>query len=44
VLRAKARTGLNRVRAINLDALPNIVGGRAHQAVADDVSQRSIRS
>jgi beta-N-acetylhexosaminidase len=42
VLRAKARTGLNRVRAVNLDALPNIVGGRAHQAVADDVSQRSI--
>ena len=42
VLRAKARTGLNRIRAVNLDALPNIVGGRAHQAVADEVSQRSI--
>jgi len=42
VLRAKAQTGLNRVRAVSLDALPNIVGGRAHQAVADEVSQRSI--
>jgi hypothetical protein len=42
MLRAKARTGLNRIRAVNLDALPNIVGGRAHQAVADEVSQKSI--
>jgi beta-N-acetylhexosaminidase len=42
VLRAKAQAGLHRVRAVNLDALPNIVGGRAHQAVADEVSQRSM--
>jgi len=42
VLRAKAWTGLNRTRAVNLDALPNIVGGRAHQAVADEIAQRSI--
>lgn len=42
ILRAKARTGLNRVRAVNLDALPALVGGRAHQAVADEVSQKSI--
>jgi len=42
VLRAKAKTGLHRVRAVSLDALPNIVGGRAHQAVAEDVSQRSM--
>jgi beta-N-acetylhexosaminidase len=42
VLRAKARVGLNRVRAVNLDALSNIVGGRTHQAVADEASQRSI--
>ena len=34
ILRAKARAGLHRTRAVNLDALPNIVGGRAHQAVA----------
>lgn len=42
LLRAKARAGLNRTRAVNLDALANIVGGRAHQAVADEVSQKSI--
>ena len=42
LLRAKARTGLHRTRAVNLDALPNIVGGRAHQAIADEVSQKSI--
>src|SRR4051794_13492863 len=42
VLRAKAFAGLHRTRAVSLDALANIVGGRAHQAVADTVSQRSI--
>jgi len=42
ILRAKARTGLHRTRAVNLEALPNVVGGRAHAAVADDVSRRSI--
>ena len=42
ILRAKAMTGLNRVRAVNLDQVPNVIGGRAHQAVADEVSQRSI--
>ena len=42
VLRAKAFAGLHRARAVNLDALAGIVGGRAHQAVADEVSQRSI--
>jgi hypothetical protein len=42
ILRAKAATGLHHARAVNLDALPNIVGGRAHQAVADEVSRRSI--
>src|SRR5262245_1877979 len=42
VLRAKARSGLHRSRAVSLDALPNVVGVRAHQAVADEVSRRSI--
>jgi beta-N-acetylhexosaminidase len=42
ILRAKAATGLHHARAVSLDALPNIVGGRAHQAVADEVSRRSI--
>jgi beta-N-acetylhexosaminidase len=42
VLKAKARAGLHRVRTVNLDALPNVVGTRAHQAVADAISQKSI--
>jgi beta-glucosidase-like glycosyl hydrolase len=42
VLRAKAFAGLHHVRAVNLDALANVVGGRAHQAVADELSQKSI--
>ena len=42
ILRAKAFAGLNRTRAVNLDALPTIVGGREHQAIADEVSQRSM--
>jgi beta-glucosidase-like glycosyl hydrolase len=42
VLRAKARAGLHRVRSVSLDALPDVVGTRAHQAVADAVSRQSI--
>ena len=42
ILRAKARAGLHRVRPVNLDALPTVVGSRAHQAVADAVSRKSI--
>jgi beta-N-acetylhexosaminidase len=42
VLRAKAMTGLHRARTVNLDALANIVGGRAHEAVADEISKKSI--
>lgn len=42
ILRAKAKAGLHRVRAVNLDAISNIVGTRANQAIADRVSQRSM--
>jgi beta-glucosidase-like glycosyl hydrolase len=42
VLRAKAMMGLHRTRSVNLDALANIVGGRAHEAVADAISEKSI--
>ncbi len=42
ILRAKARLGLHRARAVDLGAVSAVVGGRAHQAVADEVSQRSI--
>ena len=42
VLKAKARAGLHRARAVDLDTLPTVVGTRAHQAVADAVSRKSI--
>jgi beta-N-acetylhexosaminidase len=42
ILRAKARAGLHRTKLVNLDAVSNILGTRAHQAIADEVSQRSI--
>jgi beta-N-acetylhexosaminidase len=42
ILEAKARLGLHRSRAVNLDAVPLSVGGRKHDAVARAVSERSI--
>ncbi len=42
VLRAKARLGLQRVRTVNLDAVATVVGGRAHRAVADEISRRAV--
>ena len=42
LLEAKARFGLHRSRLVSLDALPASVGTRAHQAVAREVSQRSV--
>jgi beta-N-acetylhexosaminidase len=42
ILRAKARAGLHKARAVNLEEIPKVVGTRAHQAVADAVSERSI--
>jgi beta-N-acetylhexosaminidase len=42
VLRAKASVGLHVRRAIDLDAVPENVGGRAHQAVAQEAFTRSI--
>jgi beta-N-acetylhexosaminidase len=42
ILRAKARAGLRRTRAVNLDAIAGVVGTRANQAIADEVSRRSI--
>jgi beta-glucosidase-like glycosyl hydrolase len=42
ILRAKARLGLHTQRLVDLDALPTLVGGRAHAAVADEVSRRAI--
>lgn len=42
VLRAKARVKLHRTRAVNLQSIPTIVGGRTHAAVAERVSQRAV--
>ena len=42
ILRAKARAGLHRTKTVNLDAVSNIVGTRANQAIADEISRRSI--
>jgi beta-glucosidase-like glycosyl hydrolase len=42
ILEAKARLGLHRVRAVNLDSVPLSVGGRKHDAVARAVSERGV--
>ena len=42
ILEAKARLGLHRTRTASFDALPTLVGGRKHQAVARAVSERAI--
>jgi beta-glucosidase-like glycosyl hydrolase len=42
ILRAKARLGLAKTRTVPLDDVPKFVGGRAHAAVADALSQKSI--
>jgi len=42
VLRAKASVGLHVQRALDLDAVPAKIGGRAHQAVAQEAWTRSM--
>jgi beta-N-acetylhexosaminidase len=42
ILRAKASLGLHVNRLIDLDAVPNKVGGRQHLAIAQEASERSI--
>jgi beta-N-acetylhexosaminidase len=42
ILRAKGRLSLHRQRQVDLGAVPNRVGTRAHAAVADEVSRRSV--
>lgn len=42
ILRAKARANLHRNRMVNLEQISTTVGTRRNQAVADDVSRRSI--
>jgi len=42
VLTAKARLGLHKTKIAPLDDIPSAVGGRAHAAVAQALSQKSI--
>jgi beta-N-acetylhexosaminidase len=42
VLRAKARLGLHRARSVPVEEVARVVGGRAHQAVARAISERSV--
>jgi beta-N-acetylhexosaminidase len=42
ILSAKARLGLHRVRAVDLEAVPAAVGGRAREAVAVEIAARAI--
>ena len=42
ILRAKARLGLQQNRFVDLQAVAEKVGGRAHDAVAQEVSRRAI--
>lgn len=42
VLAAKAALGLHRERTVDLDRIPEVVGGRAHAALAEEIAARSI--
>jgi beta-N-acetylhexosaminidase len=42
VLEAKAQLGLHQERVVDLERVADVVGGRAHRAVADAVGERSI--
>jgi beta-N-acetylhexosaminidase len=42
ILTAKATLGLHKTRAVSLDSLPALVGGRRHAEVARRVSERAV--
>jgi beta-N-acetylhexosaminidase len=42
VLRTKARLGLHEGRRVDLEAVDDVVGTRAHRAVAEEVARRSV--
>jgi beta-N-acetylhexosaminidase len=42
VLSAKARLGLHKTSVVNLDAVPQHVGGRRHAALAQSVAERAV--
>lgn len=42
ILEAKARMGLHRMRAVNLESVALVIGSRGHEAVAGRVAERAI--
>jgi beta-N-acetylhexosaminidase len=42
LLEAKARLGLHRTATVDVEAIADRVGGRAHRAVASEVAQRAV--
>jgi beta-N-acetylhexosaminidase len=42
ILRAKARLGLPRSRTVDVEAVPEGLGGRARQAVAEEIAARAL--
>lgn len=42
LLEAKARVGVHKTRTVSLDAVPGLVGGRAHEAVAREAAERAV--
>lgn len=42
ILRAKEALGLDRIRTVTLDRIPEVVGIPAHEAVAEDVARRAV--
>ena len=42
ILRAKARADLHRNKTVNLEQISTVIGTRRNQAIADEVSERSI--
>jgi beta-N-acetylhexosaminidase len=42
ILAAKARLGLHRSRTVDVEGVADVVGGRAHQAVAAEIAARAV--
>ncbi len=42
ILRAKARLGLNRSRLVDVNAVEQVIGGRAHEALNAEICERAI--
>ncbi len=42
ILRAKARLGLHKQKQVSLDAISQVLGGRAHRSIAQSASERGL--